>query len=728
MNLWHHVSINTPIISVVLLYLTFALIREAYAHPGDHLLQLVSFEDSDRCLEEFEVFDLRTTTKFAIFHATLGIYGEMTADDIKEFSLTVHGCSIRESIRNRGLLNALIEAEKLASLPFGFTVLIGPVLPSDCNFVADWIRQGESANIGGLYQIQFNCRRNALVQPSVQVNISNPEEKSAGDLVALSMTIQISTLLSSLNVLLRHYGWQRIAIIYEMSLESLQNRLAADRLHVFLSSSPNTIEPFHIVSFGGLRWSSHPSWYLRNFTQPVDAIILLARPPLANFFLHSISNMAPIREGRIAIIQIDLSSAITYDILRFWRLALLSPSDLGAAGQSLFIMTALPAGTGYDASASILDSANGGVLPKDADFFQPLMDEPVDVPVLPNITYRFSRDGDTFYDYYDFYFFSLSQKICDGSANSSQTPYDEIFELTSVILWPLTQLVEVQTKIWPNGSEGPKKNHCMQTGCYSSDTTTFIILLAVQLLCVAALATTVGLFFRHHQKAMKLRKGNNKLVLYPDDVNVTKPDSNRKQSAKVAPEQWLTPGITSLVDADTADSNTMKSGESTADDGIDAHNGMVTYNGTPIYIKPLNVPVFSLKSKLIELLRTLREVRNENVNRFVGCYLDTETFNLVYEHCSHGSLREILCCSEPFPDCDLSAEEIVEKVRAGDPPFRPEVNIPEIPYFYKDLMRSSWTENPDFRPTFQEIIVQLEQYSSGKLFYEALHARNISLK
>ncbi|BHF61145.1 Retinal guanylyl cyclase 1 [Sparganum proliferum] len=38
-------------------------------------------------------------------------------------------------------------------------------------------------------------------------------------------------------------------------------------------------------------------------------------------------------------------------------------------------------------------------------------------------------------------------------------------------------------------------------------------------------------------------------------------------------------------------------------------------------------------------------------------------------------LQEILCCSEPFPDCDLSAEEIVEKVRAGDPPFRPEVRF-----------------------------------------------------
>ncbi|VDK81468.1 unnamed protein product [Dibothriocephalus latus] len=233
--------------------------------------------------------------------------------------------------------------------------------------------------------------------------------------------------------------------------------------------------------------------------------------------------------------------------------------------------------------------------------------------------------------------------------------------------------------------------------------------------------------------------------------------------------------------------------------------------------------MLSLKSKLIELLRTLREVRNENVNTFFGCYLDSDTFNLVYKYCSHGSLRdiletkrvvldvdfklslikdlvkgmsfihksaikthgrlkstncvvtgrwvlkitdygignvnalygiyhkaypeellwtapellrepvkritgtqkgdvysfgiilqEILCCSEPYPNCDLSAEEIVEKVQASDPPFRPEVHLPEIPYFFKDLMRSAWAENPDLRPTFHEITVQLDQYSSGK--------------
>ncbi|VDN39133.1 unnamed protein product, partial [Dibothriocephalus latus] len=66
--------------------------------------------------------------------------------------------------------------------------------------------------------------------------------------------------------------------------------------------------------------------------------------------------MAPIREGRTAIIQLDPSSAITYDVLRFWKLMLSNTSGLGAAGQSLFIMTALPTSSGYDSTAFILYS------------------------------------------------------------------------------------------------------------------------------------------------------------------------------------------------------------------------------------------------------------------------------------------------------------------------------------------------------------------------------------
>ncbi|VDK29904.1 unnamed protein product [Dibothriocephalus latus] len=113
------------------------------------------------------------------------------------------------------------------------------------------------------------------------------------------------------------------------------------------------------------------------------------------------------------------------------------------------------------------------------------------------------------------------------------------------------------------------------------------------------------------------------------------------------------------------------------------------------------------KAEPEDLLWTAPELLREPMRRTIGTQKgDVYSFGII--------LQEIICCSEPFPDCELSAEEIVEKVQAGDPPFRPEVNLSEIPYFYKNLMRSSWAENSDLRPTFNEIAAQIEQFNSGK--------------
>ncbi len=88
------------------------------------------------------------------------------------------------------------------------------------------------------------------------------------------------------------------------------------------------------------------------------AIILLSRPPLAVAFLDGVKDVPMVKEGKVAIIQFDPSNVITYDVLRFWRLELSKLSMLGAAGESLFILTALPYGRGYNASSSLLQSVS----------------------------------------------------------------------------------------------------------------------------------------------------------------------------------------------------------------------------------------------------------------------------------------------------------------------------------------------------------------------------------
>lgn len=65
--------------------------------------------------------------------------------------------------------------------------------------------------------------------------------------------------------------------------------------------------------------------------------------------------MARIQKGQIGLIQFDPSNLITYDVFRFWRHELAKRPQLGAAGQSLLLFTALPYGEGYNASSPLMN-------------------------------------------------------------------------------------------------------------------------------------------------------------------------------------------------------------------------------------------------------------------------------------------------------------------------------------------------------------------------------------
>ncbi|CAH1778210.1 unnamed protein product [Owenia fusiformis] len=79
-------------------------------------------------------------------------------------------------------------------------------------------------------------------------------------------------------------------------------------------------------------------------------------------------------------------------------------------------------------------------------------------------------------------------------------------------------------------------------------------------------------------------------------------------------------------------------------------------------------------------------------------------------------LHELMLREAPYTQCDSSPKEIVKRVaRAENPPFRPmvtpETNLDEI---IKDLMYDSWQENPEFRPTVNELKKQVMKMNNGK--------------
>nr|VZH99418.1 unnamed protein product [Spirometra erinaceieuropaei] len=77
-------------------------------------------------------------------------------------------------------------------------------------------------------------------------------------------------------------------------------------------------------------------------------------------------------------------------------------------------------------------------------------------------------------------------------------------------------------------------------------------------------------------------------------------------------------------------------------------------------------------------------------------------------------LHEIFFRTAPYGLPDTPAEEIIDKVWAGNPLFRPEIVKVDIPPAYLEIMQRAWSEKPDRRPTFDEMNEHLKLMTLGK--------------
>ncbi|KAI4879491.1 hypothetical protein NFI96_034366 [Prochilodus magdalenae] len=77
-------------------------------------------------------------------------------------------------------------------------------------------------------------------------------------------------------------------------------------------------------------------------------------------------------------------------------------------------------------------------------------------------------------------------------------------------------------------------------------------------------------------------------------------------------------------------------------------------------------------------------------------------------------MQEVISRSAPFCMLDMPPQEIVDKVRSPPPLCRPSVSVDEAPLEVIQIMKQSWSEDPDHRPTFEEIFRQFKTISKGK--------------
>ncbi|TKS83911.1 Retinal guanylyl cyclase 2 [Collichthys lucidus] len=107
------------------------------------------------------------------------------------------------------------------------------------------------------------------------------------------------------------------------------------------------------------------------------------------------------------------------------------------------------------------------------------------------------------------------------------------------------------------------------------------------------------------------------------------------------------------------------------------------------------------------LLWTAPELlRSSSLRRRGTFQADVYSFSIV--------AQEIICRSSPFCMLDMPPKEIINKVKDPPPLCRPVISVDEAPLDVIQIIKQAWSEEPDKRPTFEEIFKQFKNITKGK--------------
>ncbi|XP_058559226.1 retinal guanylyl cyclase 1 [Neofelis nebulosa] len=77
-------------------------------------------------------------------------------------------------------------------------------------------------------------------------------------------------------------------------------------------------------------------------------------------------------------------------------------------------------------------------------------------------------------------------------------------------------------------------------------------------------------------------------------------------------------------------------------------------------------------------------------------------------------MQEVVCRSAPYAMLELTAEEVVERVRSPPPLCRPSVSVDQAPTECIRLMKHCWAEQPALRPSMDRTFEQFKSINKGR--------------
>ncbi|XP_065715204.2 retinal guanylyl cyclase 1 [Patagioenas fasciata] len=393
---------------------------------------------------------------------------------------------------------------------------------------------------------------------------------------------------------------------------------------------------------------------------------------------------------------------------------------------------------------------------------------------------------------------------------------------------------------WPHGSSPGTDAGCwFESGtiCNGGLDATFILLLFLLIAALVAAGAALACYIRRRIQQAQLMKGPNKIILTMEDLTFINTQSSKRVDGSRTSLAGRSAGDTKSVKSVTAapDNTNVAIAEGAENTKGNSHlplllllfnqQGLVaSVQGDWVWLKKFPGEQHNEVKPATKLVFCkLRDLRHENVNLFLGFFHDCGIFAIVSEHCSRGSLedllrnedmkldwmfkssllidlikgvrylhhrdvvhgrlksrncvvdgrfvlkvtdhgynelleaqrvptpalqaqerlwtapellrdaalerrgsfrgdvygigiimQEVICRSAPYCMLGLPPEEIIEKVRRPPPLCRPAVSADQAPLECIHLMKQCWSEQPERRPTIDQIFDQFKAINKGR--------------
>ncbi|XP_058269093.1 retinal guanylyl cyclase 2 [Hemibagrus wyckioides] len=192
---------------------------------------------------------------------------------------------------------------------------------------------------------------------------------------------------------------------------------------------------------------------------------------------------------------------------------------------------------------------------------------------------------------------------------------------------------------YPGGSSPSADSSCWfnpKTICTGGVDVIYVIIVFAIIFIFIIGAIGISLLIRRRIQQLQLVKGPNRILLTLEDLSFINPQLSKR---KITLEE--------LSDSKSvADEKSMRSAEHSVNSLATATHetsNVAVYEGDWVWLKKFEKGQFKeVKQSTTKIFTKMKDLRNENVNPFLGFFCDCGMFAVVTEHCSRGSLQDLL--------------------------------------------------------------------------------------